>query len=47
MSKQLNKFTKGIVTFGIISAATTVGSVIPVSANGIEKYLKENITLNR
>ncbi|MBC8632352.1 SH3 domain-containing protein [[Eubacterium] tenue] len=54
MSKQLNKFTKGIVTFGIISAATTVGSVIPVSANGnleseltsvMDKYKSENIEM--
>ncbi|SCI72556.1 N-acetylmuramoyl-L-alanine amidase LytC precursor [uncultured Clostridium sp.] len=54
MSIKLNKFTKGIVAFGIISATTAVGSIVPVSANGnleselktvMNKYKSENIVV--
>ncbi|MDU1539640.1 MAG: SH3 domain-containing protein [Paeniclostridium sordellii] len=54
MSIKLNKFTKGIVAFGMISATTAVGSIVPVSANGnleselttvMNKYKSENIVV--
>ncbi|MEG2786777.1 MAG: N-acetylmuramoyl-L-alanine amidase, partial [Romboutsia sp.] len=53
MSKKINKFTKHIVVFGIISAAAIV-SVVPVSANGniesefssvMDKYKSDNVVV--
>ncbi|GAA0705147.1 hypothetical protein GCM10008904_12870 [Paraclostridium ghonii] len=52
MSKRNSKLIKYIVTFGIISATTAVGSLVPVSASGneeaefsaiMEKYKNEDI----
>lgn len=33
LSRRNNKLIKYIVTFGIISAVTSVGSIVPISAN--------------
>ena len=52
MRRKLNRFTKYIVAFGIISATTAVGNIVPISANGniesefssvIEKYKSKDI----